>query len=103
MVHSYSVFVLRVRWASTLYNPAVRPYPYFNIPEEHLVEFPGFVYHCHILPHEDNEMMRSFSLQYSDIYKSTIGPKDEKRGCVRNNWWDQMKCINDMLGCRMTQ
>lgn len=103
MVHSYSVFVLRVRWASTLYNPAVRPYPFFNIPEEHLVEFPGFVYHCHILPHEDNEMMRSFALQYSDIYKSTISPWVEKRSCSRNNWWDQMKCINDMLGCRMTQ
>ena len=37
MVHSYSVFVLRVRWASTLYDPSVRQYPYFNIPEEHLV------------------------------------------------------------------
>ena len=22
-----------------------------NIPEEQLVEFPGYVYHCHILPH----------------------------------------------------
>lgn len=33
MVHKYSVFILRVRWASTTYDPLVRPYPYFNIPE----------------------------------------------------------------------
>ena len=51
MVHAYSVFVLRVRWASTTYDPLIRAYPYFNIPEEQLVEFPGYVYHCHILPH----------------------------------------------------
>jgi hypothetical protein len=32
------------------------------------MEFPGFVYHCHILKHEDNEMMRPFMLQPSDVY-----------------------------------
>jgi predicted nucleic acid-binding Zn ribbon protein len=101
MVHSYQVFVLRVRWASTLYDPSVKSYPYFNIPEEHLVEFPGFVYHCHLIPHEDNEMMRSYSLQYSDFYKSTITPAEERKSCARTSWWDQMKCINDKLGCPM--
>jgi predicted nucleic acid-binding Zn ribbon protein len=33
MVHKYSVFILRVRWASTTYDPQVQPYPYFRIPE----------------------------------------------------------------------
>lgn len=96
MVHKYSVFVLRVRWASTTYDPLVRPYPYFKIPEEHLVEFPGFVYHCHILPHEDNEMMRSFALSHSDYYiKNFIGDQS----CARKTWKEQLQCINSKLGC----
>jgi hypothetical protein len=33
-----------------------------------MIEFPGFVYHCHILPHEDNEMMRPIMLTPSDKY-----------------------------------
>ena len=95
MVHAYSVFVLRVRWASTTYDPLIRPYPYFAIPEEHLVEFPGYVYHCHILPHEDNEMMRSFAMQYSDIYRETFKPDSS---CARDSWHEQQKCINERLG-----
>lgn len=63
--------VLRVRWASTNYDPAIKPYPYFAVPEDQLMEFPGFVYHCHILPHEDNEMMRPFMLTPSDKYIQT--------------------------------
>jgi hypothetical protein len=51
LVPAFSVFVLRVRWASNTYNPKVRSYPYFNIPEDDIIEFPGYVYHCHILPH----------------------------------------------------
>lgn len=96
MVHSYSVFVLRVRWASTTYDPSVRAYPYFAIPEEHLVEFPGFVYHCHILPHEDNEMMRSYALHFSDHYRTAFRPDTS---CSRDNWPDLEKCINERLGC----
>ena len=33
MVHAYSVFILRVRWASTTYDPLIHPYPYFAVPE----------------------------------------------------------------------
>lgn len=102
MVHSYHVFVLRVRWTSTLYDPAVKAYPYFSIPEEHLAEFPGFVYHCHILPHEDNEMMRGFNLQYSDFYKYAILPTYKGNSCARGTWEETMKCINDNLGCPIT-
>lgn len=49
----------------TGYDESKQKYPFFNIPEDQLIEFPGFVYHCHILPHEDNEMMRPFMLTYS--------------------------------------
>jgi len=45
---------LRIRWASNDYNPTVKAYPYFSIPEDHLIEFPGYVYHCHFLTHEDD-------------------------------------------------
>ncbi len=96
MVHKYSVFVLRVRWASTTYDPQTRPYPYFNIPEEHLTEFPGFVYHCHILPHEDNEMMRSYTLQHSDFYVNNFL---QDASCARTSWKEQLECINKRLGC----
>lgn len=45
---------LRIRWAKTDYDPAMKPYPYFNVPEDQLIEFPGYIYHCHFLDHEDN-------------------------------------------------
>jgi hypothetical protein len=94
MVHAYSVFVLRVRWASTTYDPLIRPYPYFAIPEEHLVEFPGYVYHCHILPHEDNEMMRPIMLQIpSDIPAYPTAPCNT--GPEAYDWNQKYKCINN--------
>ena len=39
---------------------------YFPFSENHLIEFPGYVAHCHILSHEDREMMRPFMMQPSD-------------------------------------
>ena len=68
LVREFTVMVLRVRWTSTNYDPAIKKYPYFAVPEDQLMEFPGFVYHCHILPHEDNEMMRPFMLTPSDKF-----------------------------------
>ncbi len=65
LIDAYTVAVMRVRWASTGYDESKQRYPFFSIPEDQLIEFPGFVYHCHILPHEDNEMMRPFMLTYS--------------------------------------
>lgn len=59
---------LRIRWASTEYDPEVRSYPFFNVPEDELIEFPGFVYHCHFLNHEDNEMMRPFVMRPSVLF-----------------------------------
>jgi spore coat protein A len=31
---------------------------YFHIEESEITRAPGYVYHCHILEHEDKEMMR---------------------------------------------
>jgi FtsP/CotA-like multicopper oxidase with cupredoxin domain len=68
LVPPFTVYVFRMRWASNTYDPKVRKYPYFNIPEDEIIEFPGYLYHCHILPHEDNEMMRPIMLSHSDRY-----------------------------------
>ncbi|KAH9300965.1 hypothetical protein KI387_012548 [Taxus chinensis] len=43
---------------SLLGSSGRRPYP-FNASDE-----PGYVYHCHILDHEDNEMMRPLKVRY---------------------------------------
>jgi len=42
---------------------------YYKISEIALTEYPGFVYHCHILFHEDSEMMRPFMLEFSERWK----------------------------------
>ena len=45
--------------------PAVRPgrdfYPFDSTAG------PGYVWHCHILDHEDNEMMRPYAVQLSPV------------------------------------
>jgi hypothetical protein len=28
---------IRIRWASVEYDPAVKPYPYFNVAEDELI------------------------------------------------------------------
>ena len=54
------VFVLRIRWTKPSYTGENDTY--FNVPIDQLREYPGFVYHCHFLSHEDNEMMRPIML-----------------------------------------
>lgn len=65
---------IRVRWTETLYNPDVKSYPFFFIPEDHLIEFPGYVYHCHFPHHEDNEMMRPYYLKPSPFFLENYSP-----------------------------
>ncbi len=65
---AYTVTRIRIRWAMNSYNASQSPYPYFNYGEDELMEFPGMVYHCHILPHEENMMMRPIMMQPSDEY-----------------------------------
>lgn len=89
----------------TEYDEKVQSYPYFKIPEDQLMEFPGFIYHCHILPHEDNEMMRSYLLQPSDTYLNTLAGKIKAQGITYDqsnlaySWSDKQLKINKNLGC----
>jgi hypothetical protein len=85
----------------TEYNEKFRSYPYFKIPEDQLMEFPGFVYHCHILPHEDNEMMRPYMLQPSDIYVNKVKYllKTQKNSKLALSWLEKFVKINEKLGC----
>ena len=55
---------IRIRWARTDYVEGSNE-AFFSEKERNLIEFPGYVYHCHFLPHEDNEMMRPIMLQPS--------------------------------------
>ena len=69
MLNNHTVLVLRMRWASTDYLTNNGPdYPYFDTPEDQLIEYPGYVYHCHFLQHEDNKLMRPFQMQPSDKF-----------------------------------
>lgn len=111
LVRQYTVMVLRVRWASTNYDENVAPYPYFSRSEDEMMEFPGFVYHCHILPHEDNEMMRPIMLKPSDKYLQNR-PKFVQTTSTSNlvtqypnpfanatTWYDWATVINSFLHC----
>ena len=55
---------IRIRWARTDYEEGSNE-AFFTEKERNLIEFPGYVYHCHFLPHEDNEMMRPFMVRPS--------------------------------------
>ena len=48
----YEATIIRVRWASQDGSP----YPF------DATQGPGYVWHCHILDHEDNEMMRPYKV-----------------------------------------
>ena len=52
-INGYQAFQLRIRWAKSSYDSKIDDPrgSYFNVPVDQLREFPGFVYHCHILPH----------------------------------------------------
>lgn len=94
--------IFRVRWTKNDYNATASPKDtYFNIPLDQLRQYPGFVYHCHIIHHEDFEMMRGFmmTLPKSLSVHQTL---DQSTPCNYNattrqyaiNWADKAKCIN---------
>lgn len=104
--HSIQV---RIRWTSTEYDPEVKPYPFFNVPEDQLIEFPGFVYHCHFLNHEDNEMIRPISLKPSFFFDQYYPPAKGSAlaNCMKekglknaDGWSARYECMNKILGCR---
>lgn len=87
LVDPFTVFRYRIRWAMSDYKKGG---PYFNVPVDQLREFPGFVYHCHILRHEDNEMMRSIMLQVpADYVSSNTASK-----CRQKTWDLKHVCLN---------
>lgn len=52
LVYPFTVTVIRARWASQDGSP----FPF------DATQGPGYVWHCHILDHEDNEMMRPYKV-----------------------------------------
>ncbi len=89
----------RIRWAKSDYNETEGKWGrYFNIPADQLIEYPGYVYHCHILPHEDNEMMRPIMLQLPSDYQ--LNPSipctydEDKKPLLK--WKDRYECINKL-------
>ena len=87
-VQPHHALTLRIRWTRTGYNSTVDD-EYFHVPERELIEFPGYVYHCHFLPHEDNEMMRPIMMQ----------PSSGKDTLNRYPWSELYKTINNRIGC----
>jgi len=74
--------VLRIRWTRTDYDESIHKPKgeYFHIPVDHLIEYPGFVAHCHISVHEDSEMMRPYMLQPPQGWRSATSP------CLASSW-----------------
>jgi hypothetical protein len=98
----FKVLQLRIRWTKSEFAEADRTAgKYFNIPNDQLREYPGFVYHCHILRHEDNEMMRPIMLQLpANAYLNSSTPcnVNSATGQPMLNWSDKFACINQNCG-----
>ena len=102
------MFQVRIRWTKTDYGLDGDSYPYFSVPEDQLIEYPGFVYHCHFLNHEDNELMRTIMMQPSDKFadfytvnaSSPLGIKmNEKGKNLSGGWSDRYEAMNELMGC----
>lgn len=83
-VPAYTYAKFRIRWTRTDFpqefmkpndpgnNPEGCKRGYFAIDEEAITKSPGYVYHCHILRHEDNDMMRPIMVQPSGCDKTLL-------------------------------
>jgi hypothetical protein len=93
-VEGQKAFQYRIRWTKSNFDEKVDPVKgtYFHVPADQLREYPGFVYHCHILFHEDNEMMRPIMLQMPQTALSASAP------CNNQTWADKVVCINKNCG-----
>lgn len=81
-VPAFSYAKFRMRWTRTDFpqefmkptdpgnNPEGCKRGYFTISEDYITRSPGYVYHCHILNHEDNDMMRPMMVQPSGCNKT---------------------------------
>jgi FtsP/CotA-like multicopper oxidase with cupredoxin domain len=97
-IDAFKVLQCRTRWAKPEYNEEVDKEngSYFHVPADQMREYPGYVYHCHILPHEDNEMMRPIMLQMPDDGRVLKSP------CPQLKWEDKVQCINKRCKTPMT-
>jgi hypothetical protein len=84
------VLQFRTRWSKSNYTASVDDPigSYFHAPADTMREYPGYVYHCHILNHEDNEMMRPIMLQLPEDGPALTGP------CPQFEWSGKVPCIN---------
>ena len=108
MVQSGKLAVFRIRWTATDYPfDGKKDSPYFRIPEDQLIEYPGYVYHCHFLNHEDLGLMRPFQMLPSDQFESKYNVTGTALGdCMdrcgfknKDGWKARYKCINELTGC----
>ena len=109
IIPSGQIIVFRIRWTSTDYpfNGAADS-PYFRLPEDELIEYPGYVYHCHFLNHEDSGLMRSFQMLPSDQFDANYGVSGTDLGdCMKrcgfqnsDGWNARYQCINNITGCK---
>jgi len=53
--------VIRARWAP-ISTPTGGSTPGTNLYPFEVTVGPGYVWHCHIIDHEDNEMMRPYTV-----------------------------------------
>ena len=95
----------RIRWASTDYLLSDSK-EYFRIPEDQLIEYPGYVYHCHFLNHEDNKLMRAFQMLPSDKFDQNYPASPDLQKCLdecglktSDGWKARYICINRATGC----
>ena len=90
MVDAFKVFVFRIRWTKNSYKGGDDTY--FNVPLDQLREYPGFIYHCHVLNHEDSGMMRPYMLQLPKDAK--LNPETPCNNVSDYSWAAKVKCIN---------
>ncbi len=97
-VDAFKMLHYRMRWTKSNYTEKEdKPRgTYFHVPADQLREYPGFVYHCHILDHEDNEMMRPIMMQLPSDYQLDPNiPCNYKDGKPLLKWADKYQCINE--------
>ena len=101
-VEAFKVLQYRIRWTKSNFTAEdAAAGRYFHVPADQLREYPGFVYHCHILPHEDNEMMRPIMLQLPKNTQLNLETPcnyniESKQPALK--WEDKYNCINQRCG-----
>lgn len=96
MVDGFKVLVSRIRWTKNNYKGGNDTF--FNVPLDQLREYPGFLYHCHILNHEDGGMMRPYMLQLPKDVK--LNPKTPCNNVTDHSWATKVQCLNQRCSAK---